>query len=79
MIPMGGPLPVLGQPTVAFGAAAIMVHPASGYMINRVFLQVRLSLHPTPHSLHLAPSTLHPACTGTQASKYQTPTLNPQP
>ena len=39
MIPMGGPLPVLGQPTVAYGAAAIMVHPASGYMINRVILQ----------------------------------------
>jgi hypothetical protein len=32
---MGGPLPVLGQPTVAYGAAAVMVHPASGYMINR--------------------------------------------
>lgn len=39
VIPMGGPLPVLGQPTVAYGAAAIMVHPASGYMINRVILQ----------------------------------------
>jgi len=39
VIPMGGPLPVLGQPTVAYGAAAIMVHPASGYMINRVVLQ----------------------------------------
>ncbi len=25
VIPMGGPLPVLGQPTVAYGAAAIMV------------------------------------------------------
>jgi len=35
VIPMGGPLPVLGQPTVAYGAAAVMVHPASGYMINR--------------------------------------------
>ena len=33
---MGGPLPILGQPTLAYGAAAIMVHPASGYMINRV-------------------------------------------
>jgi hypothetical protein len=39
VIPMGGPLPVLGQPTVAYGAAAIMAHPASGYMINRVILQ----------------------------------------
>mmetsp|Transcript_13993 Transcript_13993/g.35188 ORF Transcript_13993/g.35188 Transcript_13993/m.35188 type:complete len:288 (-) Transcript_13993:21-884(-) len=36
VIPMGGPLPILGQPTLAYGAAAIMVHPASGYMINRV-------------------------------------------
>ena len=40
VIPMGGPLPVLAQPTVAYGASAIMVHPASGYMINRVILQV---------------------------------------
>lgn len=39
VIPMGGPLPVLAQPTVAYGASAIMVHPASGYMINRVILQ----------------------------------------
>jgi len=39
VIPMGGPLPVLGQPTVAYGAAAVMVHPASGYMINRAILQ----------------------------------------
>eukprot|EP00286_Rhodomonas_abbreviata_P001046 CAMPEP_0181288368 /NCGR_PEP_ID=MMETSP1101-20121128/294_1 /TAXON_ID=46948 /ORGANISM="Rhodomonas abbreviata, Strain Caron Lab Isolate" /LENGTH=681 /DNA_ID=CAMNT_0023392483 /DNA_START=185 /DNA_END=2226 /DNA_ORIENTATION=- len=39
VIPMGGPLPVLGQPTLAYGAAAVMVHPASGYMINRVILQ----------------------------------------
>mmetsp|Transcript_19578 Transcript_19578/g.46506 ORF Transcript_19578/g.46506 Transcript_19578/m.46506 type:complete len:691 (-) Transcript_19578:123-2195(-) len=39
VIPMGGPLPVLGQPTLAYGAAAVMVHPASGYMINRVLLQ----------------------------------------
>ena len=32
VIPMGGPLPVLGQPTVAYGAAAVMVHPASGIL-----------------------------------------------
>jgi len=38
VIPMGGPLPVLGQPVVAYGAAGVMVHPASGYMINRAIL-----------------------------------------
>ena len=35
-IPMGLGLPILGQSVVPFGAAASMVHPASGYLISHV-------------------------------------------
>ena len=35
-IPMGGPEPPPSQPIVAFGGAARMVHPSSGYMLARV-------------------------------------------
>jgi len=35
VIPMGGPLPVLGQRTIAYGASTNLVHPATGYMMNR--------------------------------------------
>eukprot|EP00887_Chlorella_sp_A99_P002802 scaffold6.g2802.t1 len=34
-IPVGGPLPLPDQPVVAFGAAANLVHPATGYSITR--------------------------------------------
>ena len=34
-IPVGGPLPVNCQPVTAFGAAANLVHPATGYSIVR--------------------------------------------
>lgn len=34
-IPVGGPLPVPGQNIAAFGAAANLVHPATGYSITR--------------------------------------------
>ena len=34
-IPVGGPLPVARQPITAFGAAANLVHPATGYSIAR--------------------------------------------
>ncbi|MCA9681712.1 MAG: lycopene cyclase family protein [Myxococcales bacterium] len=40
VIPMGGPLPRGDQRTLAFGGAAAMVHPASGYMLT-VALQRR--------------------------------------
>lgn len=36
IFPMGMPLPDLHQPVLAFGGAASMVHPASGYMIASV-------------------------------------------
>ena len=34
-IPVGGPLPVGDQPVVAFGAAANLVHPATGFSVSR--------------------------------------------
>ena len=34
-IPVGGPLPLPDQPVAAFGAAAGLVHPATGYSITR--------------------------------------------
>ena len=34
-IPVGGPLPLGDQPVTAFGAAANLVHPATGYSIAR--------------------------------------------
>ena len=34
-IPTGGPLPLPNQPLTAFGAAANLVHPATGYSIAR--------------------------------------------
>ena len=36
-IPTGGPLPLRSQPITAFGAAANLVHPATGYSIVRSF------------------------------------------
>lgn len=38
VIPMGAPLPRLGQRTLGFGGAASFVHPATGYMLG-VMLQ----------------------------------------
>ncbi|GAB0497396.1 hypothetical protein MMPV_008728 [Pyropia vietnamensis] len=35
LIPMGGPLPLRRQRVVAFGGAAALVHPATGYMVAR--------------------------------------------
>lgn len=35
LIPMGGPRPLLDQPLLAFGAAAGLVHPATGYQLSR--------------------------------------------
>jgi lycopene cyclase-like protein len=35
LIPMGGPRPLRDQPLLAFGAAAGLVHPATGYQLSR--------------------------------------------
>jgi lycopene cyclase-like protein len=42
VIPMGTALPARGQPLVPFGAAASMVHPASGYSIAHVLRKADL-------------------------------------
>ena len=34
-IPVGGPLPIEDQSITAFGAAANLIHPSSGYSISR--------------------------------------------
>eukprot|EP00192_Tetraselmis_astigmatica_P004395 CAMPEP_0117672472 /NCGR_PEP_ID=MMETSP0804-20121206/13923_1 /TAXON_ID=1074897 /ORGANISM="Tetraselmis astigmatica, Strain CCMP880" /LENGTH=429 /DNA_ID=CAMNT_0005481077 /DNA_START=273 /DNA_END=1562 /DNA_ORIENTATION=- len=39
-IPVGGPLPIREQPITAFGAAANMVHPATGYSLARSMREV---------------------------------------
>ncbi|KAF5831977.1 lycopene cyclase protein-domain-containing protein [Dunaliella salina] len=36
-IPVGGPLPEGNQPITAFGAAANLVHPATGFSVSRSF------------------------------------------
>lgn len=41
-IPLGGTLPNLNQRVVAFGGAALLVHPATGYMVGRT---IRLAAH----------------------------------
>jgi len=41
-IPMGLGLPALGQPLIPFGAAASMVHPASGYLISQILRKADL-------------------------------------
>ncbi|WIA23453.1 hypothetical protein OEZ85_000204 [Tetradesmus obliquus] len=38
-IPVGGPLPVGDQPCTAFGAAANLVHPATGFSVSRSLRQ----------------------------------------
>jgi len=41
-IPMGAPLPMAEQPVVPFGAAASMVHPATGYSVGFVLRRAPL-------------------------------------
>ncbi len=36
-IPVGGPLPVAEQNVTAFGAAASLIHPATGFSVSRSF------------------------------------------
>jgi hypothetical protein len=40
-IPVGGPLPIKEQPLTAFGAAANLVHPATGFSVSRWVPRVR--------------------------------------
>lgn len=38
-IPVGGPLPAVDQPITAFGAAANLIHPATGFSVSRSFAE----------------------------------------
>lgn len=42
LIPMGGPLPRRDRPVVGFGAAAGMVHPATGYQVGAALARAPL-------------------------------------
>ena len=63
LFPMNLPLPDLDQPVLAFGGAAAMVHPASGYMVGALLrrapvlaaaVAARLRAEPAADSLQLA-------------------------
>jgi len=63
LFPMNLPLPDLDQPVLAFGGAAAMVHPASGYMVGALLrrapvlasaVAARLRAEPAVDSLQLA-------------------------
>lgn len=41
-IPVGGPLPLPNQPITAFGAAANLIHPATGFSVSRSFREAPL-------------------------------------
>lgn len=45
LIPMGGPLPHRDQPVVGFGAAAGMVHPATGYQVGAALARAPVLAH----------------------------------
>ena len=63
LFPMNLPLPNLDQPVLAFGGAAAMVHPASGYLVGALLrrapvlaaaVAARLRAEPAADSLQLA-------------------------
>uniref|UniRef100_A0A7S1IRE1 Lycopene cyclase n=1 Tax=Eutreptiella gymnastica TaxID=73025 RepID=A0A7S1IRE1_9EUGL len=39
VIPLGGPLPLIGHRIIAYGASNNLVHPATGYMVNRAIAE----------------------------------------
>lgn len=59
LIPMGGEMPELRQRVVAFGGAAALVHPATGYMIAR-------ALHLADNCAGIIASEL-PACASAES------------
>lgn len=65
LIPMGTPLPRRDQRTIAFGAAASLVHPATGYQIART-----LRLAPAVAAAIAEGLARHPATASARA--YQT-------
>jgi lycopene cyclase-like protein len=61
-IPVGGPLPLADQPVTAFGAAANMVHPATGFSITRSFNDAG------PLADEIAATLADPACASVPAA-----------
>ena len=55
-IPTGGPLPVAEQPLTAFGAAANLVHPATGYSIARSLREAPAMASSIQHALETSSS-----------------------
>lgn len=56
-IPVGGPLPLPDQPVVAFGAAAGLVHPATGYSLTRSLREAPGMADAIAAALHEAPGS----------------------
>lgn len=61
LIPMGGEMPELKQRVVAFGGAAALVHPATGYMIAR-------ALHLADNCAGIIASELSPSASSEQGA-----------
>ncbi|HVM14070.1 MAG TPA: lycopene cyclase family protein [Egibacteraceae bacterium] len=60
-IPMGGPLPRRDEPVVGFGAAAGMVHPATGYQVGAALARAPMlatGLVDALDSSHASPTTV---------------------
>lgn len=57
-IPVGGPLPLEDQPITAFGSAANMVHPASGYSVTRSLREAPIMANAIKEALELDGSVL---------------------
>ncbi len=58
-IPMDTPMPVLGQRSVGFGAAASMIHPATGYMVSHIAARARVVADVLARNIdHTAPAGL---------------------
>jgi lycopene epsilon-cyclase len=55
-IPTGGPLPAPDQPILAFGAAAGLVHPATGYSIARSLAEAPAAAEAIARALASAPT-----------------------
>ncbi|EFN58632.1 hypothetical protein CHLNCDRAFT_19656 [Chlorella variabilis] len=56
-IPVGGPLPLPDQPVAAYGAAASLVHPATGYSITRSLREAPATARAVQLALQEQPSS----------------------
>lgn len=56
LFPMNLPLPDLDQPVLAFGGAAAMVHPASGYMVGALLRRAPLLAQAVAEAMRVNPA-----------------------